>query len=135
MNRVQFLVVWRQQPSIAPHTDGPELRKQESAVKATEAFELGVKYLDKEDLDKALVAFSEAVRLDPEFAQAYNGRGVTFALKEETEKALADFSKAILLDPQDPEFYRSRAYLYEELDEESKAKADLAKAEELEGRE
>jgi len=101
-------------------------------MQANEAFELGVKYLDNRDLDNALVAFSEAVRVDPKFAQAYNGRGVVFALKGQNDKALADFSEAIRLDPDDPEFYRSRGYVYEQLDDQPKAEADFAKAKELE---
>jgi Flp pilus assembly protein TadD len=108
------------------------LTDQEATVKASDAFELGVKYLDKNDLDNALVVFSEAIRLDPKFAQAYNGRGVALALKGEMEKALADCHEAIRHGPNDPEFYRSRGYLYEQLGDEDKAAADLAKAEELE---
>jgi Tfp pilus assembly protein PilF len=109
--------------------------QRETEMQASEAFELGVGYLEKKQLDKAMVAFSEAIRLDPKFAQAYNGRGIIFALQGDTEKALADCCEAIRLNPEDPDFYRSRAYLYEELDEQPKADADLAKAEELEGAE
>ena len=102
-------------------------------MKAREAFDLGVKYLDKKDLDNALVAFSHAIRLESTFAQAYNGRAVVLALRDENEKALADCSEAIRLDPRDPEFYRSRGYVYDQMGDEEKAEADLAKAAELEG--
>ena len=101
-------------------------------MNATEAFELGVKYLDKQDFDNALVAFSHAIRLDPKSPQAYNGRGVTHALMGQPERALADCCQAIRLDPEDPEFYRSRGYVYESVGDETNANADFAKAEELE---
>jgi Flp pilus assembly protein TadD len=104
-------------------------------MQATEAFELGAGYLEKKQLDKALVAFSEAIRLEPKFAHAYHGRGVVFALEGETDKALADCCEAIRLNPDDAEFYRTRAYVYEQMGDQAKADADFAKAKELEGAE
>jgi Flp pilus assembly protein TadD len=102
-------------------------------VEANEAFELGVTYLDKKDLDNALVAFSQALRLDPEFAPARNGRAVVMALQGDIHRALIECCEAIRLDPQDPEFYRTRAYIYERMGNDAEAEADFAKAEELEG--
>ncbi len=101
-------------------------------MKAEEAFELGAKFLDNQDLEKALVAFSQAIRIDPQFAQAYNGRGVTYALLGQPERALADCCEAIRLQPQEAEFYRSRGYVYESVGDEANANADFAKAEEFE---
>ena len=101
-------------------------------MKAEEAFELGAKYLDDQDLDKALVAFSQAIRIDPKFAQAHNGRGVTYALMGQPERALADCCEAIRLEPEEPEFYRSRGYVYESVGDEANANVDFAKAEKLE---
>ena len=101
-------------------------------MKAEEAFEMGAKFLDDQDLDKALVAFSQAIRIDPKYAPAYNGRGVTYALMGQPERALADCGEAIRLDPKEPEFYRSRGYLYDSVGDEANADADLAKADELE---
>jgi lipoprotein NlpI len=102
-------------------------------MEAVEAFNLGVKYLDHSDFDMAIVAFSEAIRLDPEYAQAYNGRAVAFGLGVRVEEALADSCQAIRLDPEDPEFYRTRAYIYRIIDKDDKAEEDLAKAGQLEG--
>ena len=103
-------------------------------MREVEAFNLGAAYLEGKDLDKALVAFAEAIRLDPGYADAYNGRGVTLALRGESAKAIADCCEAIRLEPENPEFYRSRGYVYERMGNESEAAADLAKAEELEAR-
>jgi Tfp pilus assembly protein PilF len=101
-------------------------------VKAEEAFDLGAKFLENQDLDKALVAFSQAIRIDPQYAQAYNGRAVTYALLGQPERALADCSEAIRLEPKEPEFYRSRGYIYSSVGDDANADADLAKADELE---
>ena len=103
-------------------------------MQAIEAFNLGDGNLETGDLQKALVAFAEAVRLDPKYADAYNGRGVALALNGEAERAIADCSEAIRLEPDNPEFYRSRGYVYEQVGEQLQADADLAKADELEAR-
>jgi Flp pilus assembly protein TadD len=103
-------------------------------MQALRAFNLGVGYLDSSELDMALVAFSEAIRLEPQMAEAYNGRSVVYALKNEPEKALADCCEAIRLNPHDPEFYRTRGYVYECTGDEEKAQADLQYAESLECR-
>ena len=42
---------------------------------AAEALKKGNACIEKEDFDAAIVAFSEAIRLDPKSAQAYAGRG------------------------------------------------------------
>jgi Flp pilus assembly protein TadD len=101
-------------------------------MQPSDAYNLGAAYLEAKELDKALVAFAEAIRRDPKYAEAYNGRGVTLALKGEVQRAILDFSEAIRLEPDNPEFYRSRGYVYEQMGEQSQADADLAKAEELE---
>lgn len=101
-------------------------------MQPSKAFELGVNYLDNNELEMALVAFSQALRLDPNMAQAYNGRGVCYAMKDEFEKALADCCEAIRLDPWNVDFYRTRSYVYERLGDEEKSRDDLAKANEFE---
>ena len=103
-------------------------------MEAIEAFNLGASYLESKELDKAFVSFAEAIRLDPKYADAYNGRGVVLALMGQSAKAIVDCCEAIRLEPENPEFYRSRGYVYEQMGNESEAAADLAKAEQLEAR-
>ena len=101
---------------------------------AIEAFNLGAAYLESKELPKALVAFGEAIRLDPTYAEAYNGRGVVLALLGQSAKAIVDCCEAIRLEPDNPEFYRSRGYVYERMGNDSEAAADLDKVVELEAR-
>ena len=54
----------------------------------------------KEELDKAIADYDEAIRLDPEYAEAYLNRGI-LASDGEYDKAIADFNEAIRLDPED----------------------------------
>ncbi len=101
-------------------------------MKANKAFELGVSYLEHSEPEMALLAFNEAIRIDPSLAQAYNGRGVAHALKDNLAGALADCCEALRLDPWNPEFYRTRGYVYTRLGDDEKGRADLEKAAEFE---
>ena len=42
---------------------------------------------------RAIVDFSEAIRLNPEDAEAYGNRGATYCSKGELDKAIADFTE------------------------------------------
>jgi tetratricopeptide (TPR) repeat protein len=65
----------------------------------------GVAYVDKEELDKALADFDEAIQSNPQYAKAYFGRGIAYRSKGDRARAQADFLRANLLDPKlVPEF-------------------------------
>ena len=49
--------------------------------------------------DEAIAELTEAIRLQPDLARAYNGRGYVYLLKRDFQHALADFDDAIRLDP------------------------------------
>ena len=50
---------------------------------------------DKGDFDGAIAAYTEAIRLNPQNAQSYSGRGLAYLRKGEWDKAIADFTEAI----------------------------------------
>jgi len=100
-------------------------------MQADRAFELGVSYLESHEPEMALIAFGEAIRLDPNMSQALNGRAVAFGLTGDFQKALADASEALRLDPWEPEYFRTRSYVYEQLGDKENAASDLEKAEQL----
>ena len=54
---------------------------------------------EQKDFDQALSDYSEAIRLDPNYAHAYLNRGVMLADKRELDRAIVDFAAAIRLDP------------------------------------
>ena len=101
-------------------------------MNAEEAFEMGAKYLEKKDLHNALVAFKQALRIEPDLARGHNGLAVTYALMKDYTRALLACCEAIRLDPKDPEYFRTRGYIYDHMGDDAAADADLAKAEELE---
>ena len=60
------------------------------------------------DFDQAIADFNQAVRLNPNQAEAYNYRGVTKARKGDSEGAIADFDQAVQLDPKYDNGYLNR---------------------------
>ena len=49
--------------------------------------------------DWAIADYTQAIRLDPKFANAYNGRGNVYQAKGDAARANADFARARQLDP------------------------------------
>jgi tetratricopeptide (TPR) repeat protein len=68
----------------------------------------GIELTTKSDLENALIEFNEAVRLDPENADAWYYRGNTHYNLYKVEKALADYDKAIELNPEHVDAYTNR---------------------------
>ena len=76
---------------------------------------------------------SEAIRLNPKNADAYNYRGCAWVEKGELDKAITDFNEAIRLDPKDADAYHNRAIYYGQIiGNRAKAALDKQKAIELE---
>ena len=67
-------------------------------------------YRDNGDLDKALAAYDEAVRIAPQYRSGYHFFGPLFTRTAgDFEKALADYNEAIRLSPNDPGVWLQRA--------------------------
>jgi tetratricopeptide (TPR) repeat protein len=54
---------------------------------------------EQDELEQAASEYREALRLDPEFAEAYNGLGVTYLNQDDEEAAIESFRKALELSP------------------------------------
>jgi tetratricopeptide (TPR) repeat protein len=72
----------------------------------------GLAWTHKEEFDKAIADFDEAVRLNPNDAVSYCNRGAAWRAKKELDKALVDFNEAIRIDPDDPYPYDARAWIW-----------------------
>jgi TonB family protein len=88
----------------------------------------GLMYVDKKDYDRAIVNFTEAIRLDSNYAKAYNNRGYTYAQKGEYDMAIADCNEAIRLNPNSAYAYDSRGFAYMGKKEYEKAIEDFETA-------
>jgi tetratricopeptide (TPR) repeat protein len=73
----------------------------------------GLARVGLQQLKPAALDLDAAIRLKPDFAEAWYARGDFHMLQRRPELALADFTEAIRLNPQIPGFYleRARAYL------------------------
>ena len=75
---------------------GKESSQHESARVHTE---LGAGYYGQNQLAIALEEFTEATRLDPNYALAYNGLGLVYSALKEDSKADANFKKSVQMEP------------------------------------
>ncbi|MDR1285172.1 MAG: tetratricopeptide repeat protein [Campylobacteraceae bacterium] len=109
-------------------TLGDELVKNYSK-EARAYYYRGVIYTDtgRRGYEQAMEDFTQAIALDPKYADAYNYRGFIHFKWREYDKAIEDYSKAINLDP-DYWSYRNRGFNYQEIGQYDKALADYAQA-------
>ncbi len=83
----------------------------------------GQAYLDRWDFNLALSDFNQAIRLDPNLAAAYDGRGLFY--KFYPDRAIADYDEAIRLDPNSAKAYIDRSAAYRAKGDNDLAIADL----------
>jgi tetratricopeptide (TPR) repeat protein len=108
--------------------------KSKTNPSVKEALDRAKKHEKSKDYQKAIDAYSEAIKLDPKKASSYGHRGMLYHDKGEKQKALADFSKVIELDPASKSAYVRRGMVYNETGDPRKALADFTKAIELDPR-
>ena len=92
---------------------------------------LGIAYTAKGNHYQAIKDYSEAIRLSPDNAWAYNNRCWSYGLLRRAEEALQDCDVALRLLPDRPEILDSRALAYWLLGDKEKARQDLERAHQL----
>ena len=85
---------------------------------------IGYLYGEENNYEKSLSAYDTAIRLKPDFAKAYNNRGITKTNLSEYESAIADYSEAIRLNPDDSKAYSNRGVAKANLGHHESAIAD-----------
>jgi tetratricopeptide (TPR) repeat protein len=70
-------------------------------------------YRAKGDNDRAIADYSEAIRLSPSYAVAYNNRGLVYHDMRHYERAIADYNDAIRLNPSYALAYYNRGNAYQ----------------------
>ena len=106
--------------------------KEKSAAKqegsAVAVYNEGVGLMQAKRFAQAQKKFEEAVKLDPNFAEAYNN--LAFTLRKQgsgnNKQSLAYYNKAIELKPKLAEAYMYRGVLYTQMGRKADAQADLA---------
>jgi len=103
-------------------------KKISDRMRASELFKKGQ---TESDPDKMIEIFTQALTLDPGYAEPYLWRGYAYTLKKDYDQAFRDYGKAIEIQPAEGNNYRTRGYAYLDLKEDLKAAEDFSKAAEL----
>ena len=112
-----------------------EFNKASQGLTAVEWFDKAMVLWDGKryvDLHKALENLIQAIRLDPNLAQAYTNRGLAYSGLKQYQQAIADYNQAIRLDPNDASAYNNRGVAYGRLEQYQRAIVDYNKAIRLE---
>ncbi len=91
----------------------------------------GVEHFEAGRVEEAIAQYSEAIRLDPEFAAALYNRGQAYFTLGHFDKAVPDFTRAIDVDPTDRQValaYAGRAMAYTMLENDAEAGRDMSRA-------
>jgi len=62
-------------------------------------YEAALRHEEKRDHDKAIAELTEAIRLDPEHADAYYARGLLYGIRKDWDSALTDLKMVLQLQP------------------------------------
>ena len=66
---------------------------------AQKLYDRGEEHFKNNDYDNAIKCFDEAIKLDPNFADAFGVRGLCWHYKKDYDNAIKDYSEAIRLNP------------------------------------
>ena len=88
----------------------------------------GLEYFDKQDFDRAIAEYNEAVRLDSKHILAFYSRGQAYMKKKDYDRAISDYTEAIRLDPTFYWAFFGRGYVYDEKNDYDRAISDYTEA-------
>lgn len=100
-----------------------------------EFVERSSEHMRMDQVECALAACEEAIRLDSKQAPGYACRGGILGQKADYRAALKDLNYAIKLQPENGDYYHQRAVIHDYLNNMDQAMADVTKATELQGSE
>jgi tetratricopeptide (TPR) repeat protein len=115
--------------NIGPRTPDDVLRSNEKAKKI---FEQGHQADQYGDYQTAIRDYSEAIRLNPEYVDAYFCRGTLYRVTlHQYRKAISDYDEAIRIRPTLAYAYEYRGFAYKALGNNSQASEDFEQANKL----
>jgi tetratricopeptide (TPR) repeat protein len=88
----------------------------------------GVEYSGKGDIERAIVDYSAAIRLDPRFVPPLINRGMSYVEKENYDRGIADYNEALRLDRNQPLIFINRGSAYLAKGDYDRAIADYNEA-------
>jgi len=114
-------------PGTYKRSAGSGVWKREFTNDAASYYNRGFEYYKKQEYDKAIADYSQAIQLDPN-ATRYANRGAAYNNKGDYDKAIADFNQAISFDSRNETAYSNRAFAYNGKGDYDKAIADANQA-------
>ena len=88
-------------------------RVTEDELSSGIGFERGYQHNKAKEYDYAIYCYTEAIRLKPDYASAYNNRGLAHYEKGDLDAAIKDYNETIRLKPDHARaFNNSRQFLY-----------------------
>ena len=101
--------------------------KSDNGLAARAWFSVGYLVQDENPQD-GILAYNQAIRLQPDLAKAYYNRGIAKGALKQYKDAIADYNEAIRLQPDDAEAYSNRGAAKAALEQYQEAIADYDQA-------
>lgn len=98
---------------------------EQEELTAQRFFEQGFVFYENKKYEEAINSYTEAIKLIPGYAGAYNNRGNIFSFVNKIDNAIEDYTEAIKIDPSYVMAYSNRAVIWIEKGYLDKAINDL----------
>jgi Tfp pilus assembly protein PilF len=91
-------------------------------------FDRGEKFYYNGDYETAIADYTEAIRIDPNFRDAYYKRGYVYRNKNDNDRAIADFTQVLRIEPNNDTLFYWRGQEYFDKEEYDNAISDFTQA-------
>ena len=79
-------------------------------------------------MDRAIEDYGDAIRLQPDLAEAFSNRGNVYRKKGQFDRAIEEYDKALHFEPDNAQVFANRGLAYEKKGEAIQALRDFKKA-------
>jgi Tfp pilus assembly protein PilF len=91
-------------------------------------YNMGLYYLNQNDVENASKFFLSAVTLDPKYYLAWNALGLAHSMKGRLDEAAKSYEKCLQVNPQFSEAHNNLGTVYQEMNQLDKAEKEFQKA-------
>ncbi|MGK7873930.1 MAG: tetratricopeptide repeat protein [Xenococcaceae cyanobacterium] len=118
-------------PTSSPLPTPSPTSSSTASQTAKDFFNQGYKKDEQGDYKGAIEDYTQAIRINPNYADAYNNRGLARYQLGEYQAAIEDYTQAIRINPNDADAYYSRGIARKNLGDKRRAISDFLQAAEL----